>query len=458
MRMIRMQKVWKKIGAFVLALALVVPLLCGAQVTAKADTLQDCLELVVERSGCSRYESDAKMGLQKGDYVTVALVAKSSLTQYLSGIQGQISYDEKKLKPMYDPVTATDMSGWSTGWDKGKFNSGNMQSYGEQIDAGKVLFRIKFVVLYDIDKETEIIAKAYGSQNGIDMWNSNTHYYNEDVGVKIENSKIEERELKLSIVGNSGDAMNNKLLVPRNTLEQKQKSQIAVKVDSNSQYSGFKIACTYSPSYLLPYEENGKAIPFEFSDAAKAYINAVDSYTQTLTETDQYGNRLQRLNISVAASENINISGDFLYLNFRINPTMPLQNNNAKVKVQLYGASNDSNTSIKYDISNKAGTDMLADKSFTYGSGTSEQISVPYVEIPLEFVDWLVKYGDVNDDKKVDLVDATIVLQYYNGVKKDLTADQINRADVDQSGTVNLVDVLYIMKYYNGAINAFPHK
>ena len=62
--------------------------------------------------------------------------------------------------------------------------------------------------------------------------------------------------------------------------------------------------------------------------------------------------------------------------------------------------------------------------------------------------------GDVNGDGNINLIDASYVLQSYNGVR-DLTSDQIERADVNGSDTVTLVDAFRIMKYYNGAIKSF---
>jgi hypothetical protein len=62
--------------------------------------------------------------------------------------------------------------------------------------------------------------------------------------------------------------------------------------------------------------------------------------------------------------------------------------------------------------------------------------------------------GDVNMDGSVDLLDATWVLQYYNGIRT-FTKDQIILGDVNSSGGVTLVDALMIMKKYNGTITSF---
>ena len=62
--------------------------------------------------------------------------------------------------------------------------------------------------------------------------------------------------------------------------------------------------------------------------------------------------------------------------------------------------------------------------------------------------------GDVNQDGKVNLTDAKLVMQHYNGVKT-LNSQQKKNADVNGDGKVNLTDAKLIMQYYNGEIAEF---
>ena len=62
--------------------------------------------------------------------------------------------------------------------------------------------------------------------------------------------------------------------------------------------------------------------------------------------------------------------------------------------------------------------------------------------------------GDVNQDGKVNLTDAKLVMQHYNGAKM-LDSRQKESADVNGDGKVNLTDAKLIMKYYNGEITEF---
>lgn len=63
--------------------------------------------------------------------------------------------------------------------------------------------------------------------------------------------------------------------------------------------------------------------------------------------------------------------------------------------------------------------------------------------------------GDINGNKKIDLVDALYIVQYYNKVRY-FTEEQKTVADVNKNGMVDLVDALLLMQYYNGVIKSFP--
>ncbi len=62
--------------------------------------------------------------------------------------------------------------------------------------------------------------------------------------------------------------------------------------------------------------------------------------------------------------------------------------------------------------------------------------------------------GDVNQDGKVNLTDAKLVMQHYNGAVV-LEGKQLKNADTNGDGNVNLTDAKRIMQYYNGEITTF---
>ncbi len=136
-----------------------------------------------------------------------------------------------------------------------------------------------------------------------------------------------------------------------------------------------------------------------------------------------------RIKASFIALEDITDVGDFLKLKLKVKDGVAAgTSSNVEVGVSQVG--------------NKAETSMS-------GSGTTCAVSITDAggeEQPT--------LGDVNADKKIDLVDAVYILQNYNQVR-EFTKAQETAADVDKNGTVNLVDALMIMKYFNGEITEF---
>jgi hypothetical protein len=71
--------------------------------------------------------------------------------------------------------------------------------------------------------------------------------------------------------------------------------------------------------------------------------------------------------------------------------------------------------------------------------------------------DETVLYGDVNEDKTVDILDVIALNKYLLGISK-LQVQQQKNADVDVSGTVDANDSLNILKYALEIIKALPIK
>ena len=64
-------------------------------------------------------------------------------------------------------------------------------------------------------------------------------------------------------------------------------------------------------------------------------------------------------------------------------------------------------------------------------------------------------YGDVNNDKKVSMVDAVLIMRNTLGLN-DLSADATVRADVDGDGSVTIKDSIYVLQYMCGILDTFP--
>lgn len=63
--------------------------------------------------------------------------------------------------------------------------------------------------------------------------------------------------------------------------------------------------------------------------------------------------------------------------------------------------------------------------------------------------------GDVDGNGVVNILDAKLVVSYYNELT-DLTDAQLLAADVNHDGIVNLPDANLIAAYYTGNISSFP--
>ena len=68
-----------------------------------------------------------------------------------------------------------------------------------------------------------------------------------------------------------------------------------------------------------------------------------------------------------------------------------------------------------------------------------------------------IKYDDLNDDKLVDISDATIIQMYING-KTKLNNTKLKAADVNLDGVVNNNDVVLIQKYVAKLVKKLPVK
>ena len=63
--------------------------------------------------------------------------------------------------------------------------------------------------------------------------------------------------------------------------------------------------------------------------------------------------------------------------------------------------------------------------------------------------------GDVNEDGEIDILDANLVVAWYNEIR-DLEDNQLLAADVNGDGEVDIMDANMIVAYYNEVIDAFP--
>lgn len=190
---------------------------------------------------------------------------------------------------------------------------------------------------------------------------------------------------------------------------------IPINIEKNDGFNLLGLTLNYDTS-LFTYDS------LEINDSLKSKISLDSIY-----EAPGSG----RIKASFIALEDISDVGDFLKLKLKVKDGVSA-GTTSNIRVEITQVGNKAETSI-------SGTGTTCAVSITDASGGEEQQPT---------------LGDVNADKKVDLVDAVYILQYYNQVR-EFTKVQETAADVDKNGTVNLVDALNIMKHFNGEITGF---
>ena len=184
--------------------------------------------------------------------------------------------------------------------------------------------------------------------------------------------------------------------------------QVPVELTANSGFNAIQMKFSYSGN-MMSYTG------YEIPPKMRAYLPSVTERTETIgTDTNIY--------ISMVGKDDMKLTGQFIILKF-MPASITTQGQTATMKFfveQIY------NSSSKIPVAKF--TNPTSTVLFTQGSSK----------------------GDVCIDNKINLIDVTYALQYYNGVRPQLTPEQFDNADVNGDGKINLVDVLMILKKANG--------
>lgn len=190
---------------------------------------------------------------------------------------------------------------------------------------------------------------------------------------------------------------------------------VPISIEKNDGFNLLGLELNYDTS-LFTYSS------LELADSLKSKISLDSIY-----EAPGSGS----IKASFIALEDVLDTGNFLELKLKVKDSVPT-------------GTTSSVTAEISQVGNKSETDMI-------GTGTACTVSITGTSGGEEQQPSL---GDVNADKKIDLVDAVYILQHYNQVR-EFTETQKATADVTKDGTVNLVDALMIMKHFNGEITEF---
>jgi len=81
-------------------------------------------------------------------------------------------------------------------------------------------------------------------------------------------------------------------------------------------------------------------------------------------------------------------------------------------------------------------------------------LALIFLMVVCSFASAQTKWGDVNGNNTVDIIDALLVAQYSVGSIGSLPVASV--ADVSGDGKINIIDALQIAQYYIGVITVFP--
>ena len=423
----------KKVCAFVVAFALVLPLVCGQQMTVKAATPYLTL-VAVDSSGV---DLTGGTSLEIGDTVSLELRATAELETLgaFSSIEAYLDYDTEKFKQ----VTTSDFTpaqDWAVYWDV-ESNKVNISTTTDSaFSDGDVICTLKLTVKSAVNGSTTVEwnGDSVDPDKNIVITqsdNASRQAEAENVACTVSNTVTEaSRVFELSVPSS--------LTFYTDTQGREKEIVVPIKIENGSIYCGFRFGFTYNTS-LVTYTG------YELSSSAGAYVQSM-----TVSDVPNSGG-LYTHNVALVSSKDINLAGEFIYLKFKTSSavatgTAPTGGN---ITITLYDVVNASKAPMTFKLGGSTSTT-------TAGTAIETNISLNYTQRQ-------VHYGDVNGDDKINLIDALMIMQHYNEVRTLSSVEgvgevgsEMERADVNGSGTVTLVDALLIMKKYNGEIADFP--
>ena len=406
----RMMKRGKKFVAVALAFAMMVPVVFGQTVLTKAEEA----ETVPAQSKLLALKTSAtSVSMERGDVFTLSLMPTKAFTVLDgAGLTGKFNFQSPEKDPgtgkpidlnaNFRIVKVSAPEGWATGYrgDEGVIAISN--SGAQDVATSKAIADIQVEVLKttnDVNVTLESI--KLGAQETTGSGTSDASEKNSYITAAVTNVNKGKHEVQLSVpetvkVNVSSQYDSDNVYIP-------------VTIEKNTGFNAIAVTFTYE-SQKLNY------VGYKLSPRALTYLNykTEDNSTAGL------------VSICFVGNDDTKFTGDFLTLEFQPRTT------------------SDGTAQITPAIKELRDVSGVADLKSSLT--TKNKISVQFVEGK--------KLGDVNQDGSINLLDATYVLQAYNGVRK-LTETQEKLADVNSDKKVNLVDVLKIMKYCNGEIKNF---
>ena len=405
MRKSTMNKKGKKLLAAVLLFAMMIPLALSQTAVTEAAPAAGTTTPTVDKVVSLKVENNttgSKVSLERGQKVSLTLTATQELN--VEEIVGELSFVDATTKEAVKcfSMTGVEADGLNAGFDTSASIVSLRTTNTRNVKASGTIATIKLKVTQSVDsviatyKITSFTASTVGA-NAANIRGTGADL----ITCKMDNALAGSRGVTLETTS----SLTQKLY-SFDTGKLKSFS-IPVKITANTGFNAMKLQVTYDAS-KLSYRS------YTVSPKALVYLNCMTEYQGV----DSEGNGL--VTISFVGTDDTTITGDFVTLNFEVGgraqagETADITCAVAELENASESANLTSNTS-KCTVTFKAGS----------------------------------KRGDVNEDGKINLIDATYALQYYNGVRS-LTTEQQALADVNGDGSVTLVDVLMLLKKCNG--------
>ena len=285
-------------------------------------------------------------------------------------------------------------------------NSEGVENYGSELSIVIVKYLQK-----DFDKSDCIATVKYRLKKDV----SSVLIYVNGLSLVVQEEDLETYQYGYKVNLTDTQEASPKLTLSTDQVQGSEEITVPINIEQNDGFNLLGLEMNYDTS-LFTYE----ALEIDSNLQSKISLDSI-------YEAPGSG----KIKASFIALEDIAEIGDFLKLKLKVKDGVPAgTTSNIEVGITQVG--------------NKAETSMS-------GTGTTCAVSITGTSSGEEQQPLL---GDVNADKKIDLVDAVYILQNYNQVR-EFTAVQETTADVTKDGTVNLVDALMIMKYFNGEVAEF---
>lgn len=395
MRMRIMSKRGKKFITAILTVAMLLPLVWGQTVVTEAAALTTAQAI--------KLECENNITMERGDEVLLKLVAAQKID--VEEIVGSLSFKNQVPSSITScfSLANVEATGWNVGYDTSASIISLRTTSAKTVEQNAVIATIRLTALKDINTVDAVfeVSRIKAKNDGTDVDDSAPA----ELSCSLTNSAVTSRGVELETTS----ALEERIYTfsSSNSYGDLREFSIPIKIKENSGFNAMKLQITYDTQKL-----NYKG--YKVSPKALVYLNCMTEYQGVSSGNNGI------VYLSFAGTDDTKITGDFLTLTFEV-ARGTQAGDSVEIKPEIVELQNVSESTGLRKASNSC--------TVTFRAGSER--------------------GDVNQDTKIDLLDVTYVLQYYNGVR-DLTVEQKALADVNNDTAVNLVDVLLILKKVNG--------